>query len=664
MPALLILSSPGQWGVNEQEADQLLHPNWATVADGLVLSDSGQLACRGALDLVSTDGAPAEILRSFVYVASDGTERVIHTTATKIISGIADLDDTGTDITSSTAPTNGFWQFQNFNGKVVGWQAGHTPIVWSGTSDFADISASTGTLPDGDCVCAAYGRLWAFDDDGQTVRYSALLDETKWHADDGGGAIDMRNVWPAGMDRGVAIAAFGGTLVIFGRRSIVIYTDGSGSELGIDPEQMYVVDTIIGTGCVARDTVATVGEGDLVFLSEVGLQSLGRVIANKDNPLDSISWQIGDRLSAAIKAEVVSASDTRTWTGHYILDTKQYLLTHTTNEDVFVFHIDAKTQDDKGRLVVPITIWDTSILANIRGFITTRSGVTYTTGGATHELYKYDTSLSLDEGDAAIAVSFESGWIDTQDQTLRLLKMVQLTALNPAGISSKITLRYAADYSQTIATYAPVVAKSADRVIFLYDPSGDQTEGQYFKFGFSDTSFGRKTVTQIIAQFKPTRTAFIHKNFSDANPDETFVDGQVTLDASRTMTAQASGATLPKFTFDSDGTFVLSMASAVTYELDGEAITSPHTITGEWWSNPGGSGFDGANYEVRLTVGSGAPAHGSFEAADTWLALSSDRSFVLNHGTDPPQTSVWTFEIRDASSLTVLATVEFTVDTA
>jgi hypothetical protein len=660
MPAPLILSTPGRWGVNEQEKNQLLHENWATVADGLVINDAGQLTCRGALNLISTDGAHAEILRQFIYVASDGTERVLSTTATKIVSGITDLDDAGTDVTSSTVPTNGYWQFQNFNGKVVGWQASHAPIVKSGAGDFADIVAASGTLPDGDCVCAAFGRLWAVDDDGQTVRYCALLDETRWATADGGGSIDMRNVWPKGMDRVVAIAAFGGNLVIFGRRSIVIYTDGSGSATGIDPTTMYVVDTI-ATGCASRDTVTEVGEGDLLFMSEIGLQSLGRVIQSKDNPLETISWQISDRLSAAIKTEIVSATDLRTWTGHYIPSTKQYMLTHTTNEDVFVFHVGGRTQDDKGRLVVPITIWDTSILVNIRGFITTRAGITYTTGSATHELYQYDTSLSLDEADVAIAVQYNSGWLDAQAQTLLLLKMVQITALNPATIASAITLKFAADYVTSMTSLTPVATKSTDRVIFLYDPSGDNTEGQYFKLGFTDTSFGRKTLTQIMAQFKPGRTGFIHKNFSDANPDETYISGSVVLDASRTMDAVASGATLPEFKFDSDGTFVLTLPNAITFELDGSAITSPHTVTGEWWT---GSGLDGADYEVRLTVDSGAGAHGSGAAANSWLALSSDRTFILNHGTDPPQTSVWTFEIRDAASQLVLAESEFTIDTA
>jgi hypothetical protein len=107
----------------------------------------------------------------------------------------------GNDITPATTPTGDNWQFMNFNGKVVGVQSGHTPIVWDSTGDFADITASTGTLPDGPCGTSAFGRLWIVDDDLQTIRYCALLDETEWAEADGGGQIDMSNIWTLGWIR-------------------------------------------------------------------------------------------------------------------------------------------------------------------------------------------------------------------------------------------------------------------------------------------------------------------------------------------------------------------------------------------------------------------------------------------------------------------------------
>lgn len=628
MPAPLTLPTPGRWGVNEQERNQLLHPNWATIADSLVINDSGNIQCRGGLNLISTDGAPSEILRQFVYVNSAGNETVISTTATKIISGVGDLDDTSTDITPTGAPTNGYWQFQNFNGKVVGWQASHTPIVWSGSGDFATITAASGTLPDGDCVLSAFGRLWAVDDDGQTVRYSALLDETRWHEDDGGGAIDMRNVWPKGMDRVQAIAAFGANLIIFGRRQTVVYTDGSGSTLGIDPTQMYVVDTI-DTGCVCRDSVTIIGEGDLVFLSEVGLQSLGRVIASKDNPLATVSWQIADRLAEAIQTEIASATDLRTWTGAYIPATGQYMLTHTTTEDVYVFHFGGAARDEQGRPLIPITIWDTSILLNIRGFVTRRSGITYTTGGSTHEIYQYDPLLSTDEGDAAIPVVFDTGWLDPGGELLKLLKMVQITVLNEDGIDSALTLRFAADYSTDTDTLTPLRTQGTERCIFLYDPSGD-VEGQYFKLGFTDTSFGLKELTQIMAQFKTGRTAFIHKNFDDV-VDESYVapsppvissltpDSAEPGDGAFTMTITGTGFNVDSIAYWNGEQRVTTFVSPTELEV---AITADDVA-------------DEGDFDVTvMNVVGGESAPATFEVAGgfTRVTFTGDDTWVVPVG--------------------------------
>lgn len=631
MPIPVTHNSPGSWGVNEQEKNQLLHPNWATVADGLVLSTARQLATRGGLTLVSTDNATAEILRQFVYVDSTGTETVISAIATKIISGVGDLDDASTDITPTGTPTNGYWQFQNFNGKVVGWQASHTPIYWSGSGDFAVITASTGTLPDGDCVCSAFGRLWAVDDDGQTVRYCALLDETKWAAADGGGSIDMRNVWTQGMDRVTAIAAFGSNLVIFGRKHIIFYTDGQGSPLGLDPTQMYVVDTVEGTGCISRDSVAHIGNGDLVFLSTAGLQSLSRVIQNKDNPLSAVSWQIADRIQAAIATEVVSATDLRTWAGTYIPKLRQYMLVHTTNEDVFVFHCDDPVQDEKGRSLMPITIWDTSILTNIRFFTVKRDGTVYTTGGS-NDIYSY-TTVAVDQGSTAVATQFDSGWIDFDGDSGqhpdKLLKIAQLTVLNPSGRDSIITFRYAADYSTTIDSVTANTS-SLSRIVNLYDPTGD-IEGQYFKIGFSDPDAGGKSYQQFVLHFKTGRTAFIHKKFGVADTDVNGVDGSgivsaasgprllnpdaapITVSVDAAATSVSFSAPAPSEALTTAGGLILLMviSGAPVIGPDGSAITYGGVLC-----NP--SGFSAIN------VASGDASWNAFVANGHWSTIPAN----------------------------------------
>jgi hypothetical protein len=43
-------------------------------------------------------------------------------------------------------------------------------------------------------------------------------------------------------------------LIVIGKRHIVIWTDGAGAALGLDPTNIYVEDVIVeGAGTVARD---------------------------------------------------------------------------------------------------------------------------------------------------------------------------------------------------------------------------------------------------------------------------------------------------------------------------------------------------------------------------------------------------------------------------
>jgi hypothetical protein len=539
MPIPRTYDLPGKWGINLQEKDALLNPNWATKTESLVLDERARLQCRGGLNIVSTDGAAGEILRAHIYIDADGDETVITSQADRIVSGIADLDDVSTDITSSTTPTNGFWQFVNFNGKVLGFQAGEAPIVKT-TGDFADIVASAGTLPDGDVALAAYGRVWAVDDDRQTIRYCALLDETDWSTASGGGSIDMRNVWTKGMDYVTGLAAFGGTLVVFGRNHIVMYTDGQGSVLGIDPTQMYVVDTIEGTGCVSRDSIASVGEGDLIFLSANGVQSLRRLIVQKDNPLETISWQIADQIKAAVQTELEGQTDpkldVRGFTGNYIDSLGQYWLIHNNGsvEDVYIFQMTARTQEENGKELVPCMFWDTSVLTNLRNIVETNEKLVYVTGGATHEIYQYSLDSNTDEGSTAIAVDFETGWIFDEDPMAKVLKFGQITLLNVDQVSSATTFKYATDYQASLDTIAGPTTDDG-RVVNLYDPVGD-VEGQYFKLGITDTAFGGKVLQQIKLYLEPANISFIHQKFDDytapqAIEDAGSVDRPVMLDA-------------------------------------------------------------------------------------------------------------------------------------
>jgi hypothetical protein len=207
------------------------------------------------------------------------------------------------------------------------------------------------------------------------------------------------------------MAAYNGMLVVFGKNSIVMYTDGSGSVLGVDPTQMYVVDIVRGTGCIARDSVQEV-DGDLWFLSENGLQSLGRVIQEKSNPLSNLSLNVQDFLST-----YVAAADLTLLRSAYSPRDRVFLLslpsTGTSETGIaLAFDTRGKLEDGSVRCTGTWTLVPTSMIVR-------RSGtLLMSRKGSTGELGQYTGAL-----DDAATYSFEynSGWIDLTQQGLTLI---------------------------------------------------------------------------------------------------------------------------------------------------------------------------------------------------------------------------------------------------
>lgn len=620
MPAPRTYNTPGRLGINLQEKDQVLSPLWATVTEELVLNESNRLQCRGGFNNESTTASALLAKRAHLYVKEDGTEELILTTVSTIIKEGSDLTAAGNDITSTTAPTNGNWQFVNFNNKVLGWQRGHAPIVRT-TGDFADIVAGAGTLPDGPCAVAAYGRVWAVDDDKQTIRYCALLDETDWSTASGGGSIDMRNVWTRGMDQVIALAAFSGTLVVFGMNHVVIYADGQGSALGLDPAQMYVVDTIEGTGCIARDTVQNIGEGDLLFLSRNGLQSLRRLLVSKDNPLETISWQIADHLGSRIADHFALATTARhgdpSFTGHYIPETGQYWLIDTYPEaasnvmEVYCFHMNARAADENGREVIPITFWDDGGIGNLAWIGQRSTGEIWAVGrvptsGGSHTM-QYSLDSNTDQGSTAINVDFESGWIDDEDPLLKILKFGQVTLLNVDQVESATSFKFATDYEATMDTITGPTT-SDGRIVNLYDPTGD-VEGQYFKVGITDTAFGGKVLQQIKLYLETGRIQFIHQKFDDytapqAAEDTAAADIEITLGVDGGIIDTI--LEIPNVEDETDGDTLDEIAFPVVPDADGVLVIvttgngqSTRTLSANYGNSNGGTytalnGLDGS----------------------------------------------------------------------
>lgn len=298
------LMGPGFRGLNTELPVQLGNqdPTWALVLENAIYDEKGRVSLRkGYSVLTTTPMTAAPTVRVLhEYIDLDGNTSLIALGTDFKIWESTDDGATWADISGALSTTTTDWKFVNFYGECYATAPGHKVWQYTGTGTFTQVAGSFVT---NGTILAAFGRLWTGRDASTAIDYSVLLDGTDW-ASTGAGSIDTANVWTRGMDQVRGLAAFGSTFAVFGREHILLYVDGSGSILGIDPDQMYVVDTIEGTGTEFRDSIVNIGDGDLWFISAQGVQSLARVVQDKSNPLVDVSGNQRSKIQDLISNQV------------------------------------------------------------------------------------------------------------------------------------------------------------------------------------------------------------------------------------------------------------------------------------------------------------------------------------------------------------------------
>lgn len=433
----LPVPSPAFYGLAKQYAQSPLGPEWAVKLENIVIDDAGRLSARKGWNPTNASSfdSGALIVQLHEYINASGTSEIVGATATKLFSGTSTL----TDKTGALTPTAGHWDFINFNGNVLAWQASHTPIVYTGSGNFAAISAASGTLPDGNAACAAFGRVWAVDDDKQTIRYCALLDHTRWAAADGGGSIDMRNVWTTGMDEVMAITSFGSALVVFGKRHIVFWVDGAGSSIGLNPANMYINQIIENVGLVARDAMTLVGEIDIVFWSSNGVRSLVRTAQEQATPVNEIAPGNRDYLTGALN----TGSLTKVRMGYSPIH-GFVLLSHPDYGKTFCFDTKSRLPDGGFRM----TQWSNSPGAIL--------------GTLDRKLYfgefgRIGEYTGYDDNNVAYRFEYESGWIDIKGEEGRKQALKALKAYLFSAGQYTVTFKWWTDFQSNPDSLAVVV---------------------------------------------------------------------------------------------------------------------------------------------------------------------------------------------------------------
>lgn len=308
----ITIKGPGFRGLNIQDSEINEKIGWSLVSDNCVFDDNNRLASRKGYTVMNTgDSIAQDIQKVFVHKEDASTSYVLSTTAAKIYQGIG---TTLTDITGTAAPTDGTWKFVTYqdwtDGTVcIGVQDGHTPIIWNGTGSFAKVSYAasapnehvtvTGFPINGNEILSAFGRLWVVSQDKSTVYWNKLGTSNaaaiNWGSQ--GGELDLRSVWPDGIDQITALAAYESDLVIFGRKNILIYQNPSTPD---DPDTPIQLKTVIaGIGCVARDSVRYIGD-DMFFLSHTGIRSLKRSMITQNLPSSEVTKNIRDYFASYI----------------------------------------------------------------------------------------------------------------------------------------------------------------------------------------------------------------------------------------------------------------------------------------------------------------------------------------------------------------------------
>ena len=440
----ITVAAPGFAGLNTQDSPIGLGPSFAAVADNCVIDKLGRVGARKGWEAVSTNGSSVlgssrGIETVYEYIDNSGDKVILSAGNNKVFSGTTTL----TDITpSGYTPTANNWKTVSLNNHVYMFQRGHEPLIGTDESGsfvleaMSDHSHSTGTAPQGNEVLAAYGKLWVADVTGNkhTVYWSDTLNGHAWT---GGatGSLDVTLVWPTGFDEIVALAAHNGFLIIFGRKSILVYSGAS------SPASMTLTDTIEGVGCIARDSVQHTGT-DILFLSESGVRSFGRTVQEKSMPMRDISKNVrSDLLSLVLNS-------TNPIKSLYSAEEAFYLLSIPDSNTVYCFDMRRQLEDGSNR----VTTWSSikplslALLDDNSIYIGLSSGVV-----------KYSGYL---DGTEKYQMRYFSNPLDFGNTSnLKFLKKFNVTIIG--GQSTEAILNWGYDYTANYTKQALIFTSSA-----------------------------------------------------------------------------------------------------------------------------------------------------------------------------------------------------------
>ena len=445
----LSVVAPGFFGLNTQDSGITLSSNYALVADNCIIDKFGRIGSRKGWVSLTVDGdvelsgmAPKFMME---HINADNTAVTISGGNNKLFKN-GDAGNTLVNITPNLySITEDYWKGASLYDHALIVQEGHEPVIYTESTstnsqtitDYTGVSQSYGINYPRDVV-AAYGRFWVHD--GSTIYWSTDIADVAFPAFNGGtsGTLNISAVLPNSVDTIVALAAHNGFLVIFCKKNIVIYK-GAENPLG----DFSLADVIAGVGCSARDSVQSTGN-DLLFLSDTGIRSLGRLIQEKSLPMRDLTKNVRDDLANLLQLSYALDLDLKEVKSVYSELNAFYLISFPSSNIVYCLDMRQAMEDGSSRVTRWVDFHATSFLRKrnrdlLIGYpdnITKYSG--YLDGGSTYQM------------------RFLSPYLDMQDSTqVKILKKVTATVIG--GNNQSFIIKTGFDYIDAYDSYSFVI---------------------------------------------------------------------------------------------------------------------------------------------------------------------------------------------------------------
>jgi hypothetical protein len=415
-----------------------LAQGFALVATNCIIDQYGRIGSRKGWARVNSSSGDLGANNVGVIhelVQADGTLTVLFAGNNKLFkldgsNAVSELTYGGGGTAPTISASN--WSVASLNGITYFFQTGHDPLIFDPTIStttyrrVSEKSGYVGTVPSGNIVLSAFGRLWVADTatDNVTVFFSDLLSGHVWSTGTAG-TLNIDRVWPNGSDEVTGLAAHNGFLIIFGKRQILVYANAT------TPATMSLSDTVGGIGCIARDTIQSTGK-DILFLSNSGIRSFARTIVEKSAPLGDLSKNIRSDFMSIVAGETLANIKSV-----YSEAEAFYLVTLPSVKEVYCFDTRVQLQDGSFRVTNWNSIEPTALLSRRNGDVLI---------GKNGYIGKYST---YQDYTSAYRMQYFTNHADLGNQNVTsLLKRLKVVVIG--GTNQFVTMKWGFDF---IANY-------------------------------------------------------------------------------------------------------------------------------------------------------------------------------------------------------------------